>query len=67
MTDVDPVLSAAPYRRRDLTDLATVLSNLATYWKRNKKKIRAEGSRPYRDDPDAVPQQPGLSKKIPMR
>ena len=43
MTDVDPVLSAAPYRRRDLTDLATVLSNLATYWKRNKKKIRAEG------------------------
>jgi hypothetical protein len=43
MTDVDPVLSAAPYRRRDLTDLAAVLSDLATYWKRNKKKIRAEG------------------------
>jgi hypothetical protein len=41
-TGVDPVLSAAPYRRRDLTDLATVLSNLATYWKRNKKKIRGE-------------------------
>jgi hypothetical protein len=43
VTDVDPALSAAPYRRRDLTDLATVLSNLATYSKRNKKKIRAKG------------------------
>jgi hypothetical protein len=46
MTDVNAVLSAAPYRRRDLTDLATVLSNLATYWKRNKKKIRAISSQP---------------------
>ena len=35
--------SAATYRRRDLTDIATVLSSLATHWKRNKKKNRAEG------------------------
>jgi len=35
--------SAAPYRRRDLTDIATVLSSLATHWKRNKKKTGPRG------------------------